>query len=144
MDWFPLNFMSPKVIVKMHRKGKGWFSSQKNGLIQPILKPTQILIHCHSSHKNQSGKLITCTTSPSIMNWGEKPEDWKICLNQPDGRSHLVTTMLQCRNNWVHCLWKQTGEKDNRLLFASAFYFSPEENALRKSQAAFKLHGCQG
>lgn len=35
--------MSLKVVVKMYRKDKGWFSSWENGLIQQILKPMQTL-----------------------------------------------------------------------------------------------------
>lgn len=145
MNWFLLNCMSPKVIVKMHRKGKGWFSSQENGLFQPVLKPGQILIQ--NSHKNQPGKLVTCTTSfLHVMNWGEKPEDWKLCLNQlrPDGRSLLIT-ILQCRNSWVSLPLKTDWRGRWQTSLCSYFFiFSHEENAPRKSQAALKLCGCQG
>lgn len=130
MDWFPLNYRSRKVIIKMHREGKDCSSSQKNGLFQLNLKPRQILMCCQNSHEDHSEKLVKCTTtSPHIINWGWKTrtEEWKIWLMKLrlDGRS-LFVTVPDCRNIWVSLPLKTDCRGRQHILFASArFGFFP-------------------
>lgn len=149
MDLFPLNYRSRKVIIKMQREGKDCSSSQKNGLFQLNLKPRQIFMCCQNSHEDHSEKLVKCTTtSPHIINWGWKTrtEEWKIRLMKLrlDGRS-LFVTVPDPRNIWVSLPLKTDCRGRQHILFASACcFFSPEENGVRKPQAAFKAHSWQG
>lgn len=144
MDWFPLNYMSPKVIVKMHRKGKGWFSSPENGPIQPILKPTQIFIHCHSSHKNHNGNWKHAQLL--LLSWaGVKSQKTERCVwISQMGEAFLLLLCFSAGIIEYIGFENKLERKTTDFSLLLLFYFSPEENGFRKSHAAFELHGCQG